>query len=89
MSKYFSLLKILAESKKSITNYFDENYETIVIAENLSVYKTRPWRFEPGPLKFTRQHTQLNNLLEIKRQEKLFEEINPEIIIFNYLNMEY
>ena len=24
-----------------------------------SVYKTRPRRFEPGPLKFTRQHTQI------------------------------
>ena len=31
----------------------------------------------------------LNNLLEIKHLEKLFEEINSEIIIFNYLNREY
>ena len=34
-------------------------------------------------------HYQRNNLLEIKRQESFFEEINLEIIIFNYLNREY
>ena len=60
------ILKILRIFSTNETLNMNKNRlklrRVVVIAQCMSVYKKRAKRFEPGPLKFTRQHTHTDSI---------------------------